>query len=81
MMPQPSQSGEVRRETGLAPPQSTTARWRDAWRLVRGYWTSSDWKFAWFALITLFFFQFGTAFILPRHHGDAGPHDHDGEFR
>lgn len=66
MMPQPSQSGEVRRETGLAPPQSTTARWRDAWRLVRGYWTSSDWKFAWFALITLFFFQFGTAFILLR---------------
>lgn len=66
MMPQPSQSGEVRRETGLAPPQSTRARWRDAWRLVSGYWTSPDWKFAWFALITLFVFQFGTAFILLR---------------
>lgn len=65
-MPQPSQSGEVRRETGLAPPQSSQARWRDAWRLASGYWTSPDWKFAWFALITLFFFQFGTAFILLR---------------
>lgn len=66
MMPQPTQSGEVRRETGLAPPQDATARWRDAWRLVSGYWTSPDWKFAWFALITLLFFQFGTAFILLR---------------
>jgi putative ATP-binding cassette transporter len=66
MMPQPSQSGEVRRETGLSPPQSATARWRDAWRLVSGYWTSPDWKFAWFALLTLLFFQFGTAFILLR---------------
>lgn len=66
MMPQPSQSGEVRRETGLASPQAATARWRDAWRLVRGYWRSPDWKFAWFALITLLFFQFGTAFILLR---------------
>ncbi|WP_236672241.1 ABC transporter ATP-binding protein/permease [Croceicoccus sp. YJ47] len=34
--------------------------------MVSGYWVSSDWKFAWFALITLFFFQFGTAFILLR---------------
>ena len=66
MMPQPSQGGEVRRETGLSPPQSATARWRHAWRLVSGYWTSPDWKFAWFALITLLFFQFGTAFILLR---------------
>lgn len=66
MMPQPTQSGEVRRETGLAPPQAATARWADAWRLVSGYWRSSDWKFAWFALITLLFFQFGTAFILLR---------------
>lgn len=66
MMPQPTQSGEVRRETGLAPPQDATARWRDAWRLVSGYWRSPDWKFAWFALITLLFFQFGTAFILLR---------------
>jgi len=66
MMPQPTQSGEVRRETGLAPPQAATARWRDAWRLVSSYWTSPDWKFAWFALIALLFFQFGTAFILLR---------------
>ena len=66
MMPQPSQSGEVCRETGLSPPQSATARLRHAWRLVSGYWTSPDWKFAWFALITLLFFQFGTAFILLR---------------
>lgn len=66
MMPQPSQSGEVRRETGLTPPESNAARWRHAWSLVRGYWTSPDWKFAWFALIMLFFFQFGTAFILLR---------------
>lgn len=66
MMPQPTQSGEVRRETGLAPPQAATARWRDAWRLVSAYWRSPDWKFAWFALITLLFFQFGTAFILLR---------------
>lgn len=64
MMPQPTQSGEVRRETGLAPPQSASARWRDAWRVVSAYWVSPDWKFAWFALITLLFFQFGTAFIL-----------------
>lgn len=66
MMPQPTQSGEVRRETGLAPPQDATARWADAWRLVSGYWRSSDWKFAWFALVTLLFFQFGTAFIMLR---------------
>ncbi|WP_294235769.1 ABC transporter ATP-binding protein/permease [uncultured Sphingomonas sp.] len=66
MMPQPTQTGEVRRETGLAPPQAATARWRDAWRLVSRYWTSPDWKFAWFALVVLLFFQFGAAFILLR---------------
>ena len=66
MMPQPTQSGEVRRETGLAPPQDATARWTDAWRLVSGYWRSADWKFARFAFVTLFFFQIGAAFIMLR---------------
>ncbi|MGO1303980.1 MAG: ABC transporter ATP-binding protein/permease, partial [Sphingomonas parapaucimobilis] len=66
MMPQPIQSGEVRRETGLAPPQDATVRWADAWRLVSGYWRSSDRKFAWVALIILFFVQFGTACIMLR---------------
>lgn len=66
MIPQPTQSGEVRRETGLSAPQPAGSRWRHAWSLASGYWTSKDWKFAWAALIALLFFQFGTAFILLR---------------
>lgn len=66
MMPQPSQSGEARRETGLTEPQPAGDRWRHAWSLFSGYWTSKDWKFAWFALVALLLFQFGTAYVLVR---------------
>jgi len=63
MMPQPTQSGEVRRETHLSPPQPAGERWRHAFRLVGAYWTSKDWKFAWFAVILLLGFQFGTTYL------------------
>ncbi|PTQ65011.1 putative ATP-binding cassette transporter [Sphingomonas sp. PP-CE-3G-477] len=66
MMPQPSQSGEARRETGLTDPQPAGDRWRHAWSMFSGYWTSKDWKFAWFALVALLLFQFGTAYVLVR---------------
>jgi putative ATP-binding cassette transporter len=66
MMPQPGQSGEARRETGLDDPQPAGDRWRHAWSLFSGYWTSNDWKFAWFALLALLLFQFGTAYVLVR---------------
>ncbi len=64
MIPQPTQSGEVRREAGLADPQPAGLRWRHAWRLASSYWASKDWKFAWAALLTLLVLQFGTAYIL-----------------
>lgn len=64
MIPQPVQSGEARRESGLADPQRSGVRLRHAWSLFSGYWTSRDWKFAWFALFALLFFQFGAAYIL-----------------
>lgn len=64
MQPQPVPSGESRRETGLAPPQRAGERWRYAFGLLRDYWTSKDWKFAWFALIVLIGIQFGGAYIM-----------------
>ncbi len=63
MIPQPTQSGEARREAGLAPAQSARARWRHAFGLVSVYWMSRDWKFAWSALVVLIAFQFGTTWI------------------
>lgn len=63
MTPQPIPDGEVRREAGLAPSQSTRARWRHAFGLASAYWTSKDWRFAWGALILLIVLQFGTAYI------------------
>lgn len=53
MLPQPVPTGESRRETGLARPQPAAERWRHAFGLLRDYWTSKDWKFAWGALIVL----------------------------
>ncbi len=61
MLPQPVPSGESRRETGLARPQPAAERWRHAFGLLRDYWTSKDWKFAWGALILLMAFQFAGA--------------------
>lgn len=66
MTPQPSQGGEGRRETGFINLPPAEGRWRHAWSLFSGYWTSKDWKFAWFALATLLLFQFGTVYVLVR---------------
>ncbi len=63
MLPQPSQTGEVRQETGLAPPPPAAERWRHMFSLLKSYWTSKEWKFAWTALIIMMGFQFGTAYI------------------
>ncbi|MEG3092724.1 ABC transporter ATP-binding protein/permease [Sphingomonas sp. PB1R3] len=63
MLPQPVPSGESRRETGLALPQPAGERWRHAFDLLRDYWTSKDWKFAWGALIVLMAFQFAGAWL------------------
>ncbi|MFD1036697.1 ABC transporter ATP-binding protein/permease [Sphingomonas hankookensis] len=64
MLPPPIPSGESRRETGLAPPQPAGERWRHAFGLIRDYWTSKDWKFAWAALIALIAFQFGLGYMM-----------------
>ncbi|MGP7797004.1 ABC transporter ATP-binding protein/permease [Sphingomonas sp. CLY1604] len=64
MIPQPTKTGEVLREKGLAPPQPAGPRWRHAWRLISCYWASRDWKFAWFALIVLIISQFADAYLI-----------------
>lgn len=63
MLPQPVPSGESRRETGLASPQPAGERWRHAFGLLRDYWTSKDWKFAWAMLIVVLGFEFGGAYL------------------
>ena len=59
MVPQPAPSAETRRETGLAGAQPAGQRWRHVFGLLRGYWTSPDWKVAWALLIVVVALQFG----------------------
>lgn len=63
MLPQPVPSGESRREVGLSSTQPAGERWRHAFGLLRDYWMSKEWKFAWSALTVLIAFQFGGAWL------------------
>lgn len=64
MIPQPVPGGEAAREAGLAPPQPPAGRWRHVLGLFGSYWLSKDWKFAWFAVVALLLYQFGSAYLM-----------------